>query len=127
MSPALHAAMKPYFEGQGFVPGLDHVDAGMLAAAIASLGPSNMELIALFKRLDEVLLDVTPKQRNLLVVGLLEGLQSQAINAGQSFDMWTPMLGPIATTYWNAIAAVWRGEMAPDDFNQLVENGIAGD
>lgn len=124
LSPALGQAMRRYIESDSFVPGLDYVDAGTLAAAIADLGSSNLELVAFFRSLDELLLEATPGQRNLLVVGLLEGIQGQTLNRGQNLDTWSPLLGPIAAQYWQAISAVWHGEMSSGDFNHLVESRI---
>lgn len=121
-STALRLAMRPYFDSEAYAPGLDYVDAGMLATAVADLGSADPEGLGdFFLRLEEVLVDPDASKRKVAVVGLLESLQSQLMNRGEPLGPWVDRLGPVATRYWDVVNDMWRGQITPAEFNRIVE------
>jgi hypothetical protein len=60
--------------------------------------------------------------RKLIIVGLLEDIQSASMNQGQPLEEWVRWLGPTTLVGWRHIERLWAGSISPADFNAFVES-----
>ena len=93
---------------------------GALASAIVDLFASGAteDFARFFSNVEQSLGD--DSQRNLVVVGLLEGIQNVSLNRGLGIDAFGQWLGPITDRYWRALMDFWAGRITPQEFNASI-------
>lgn len=77
-----------------------------------------------FSALESQLASASPESRELLVVGLLEDLQTLSLNEGLSLDAWAQWLGPRTLEGWEVMKAYWDGGLARDGLSAFIASGV---
>ena len=99
-----------------------HVAIGNLAHELVRVaqGSASIDFSPVFATIEE-LLRGPAETRNLVVVGMLEGLQNNSQNNGLPLSRWEPYLQPRTREAWTAVVDMWAGRRSPRDFNRLVD------
>ena len=105
--PSFADAWRAHRESPEWEP-LAFVDAGRLARHMVDLYRSGhtSELPATFAEIER-LLTTEPQLRDLLVVGLLEGIQNHAGHAGLSADVFYGYMGARTIEAWDELNGFW--------------------
>jgi hypothetical protein len=57
----------------------------------------------LFRAVEELLQEATPSVRELITVGLLEGIQNVSLSRSVSLESWESWLGPLTSEAWRNV------------------------
>lgn len=101
-------------------PDLPYVALGTLATLIADEPPTD-HLAPLFRDLEVEIEAAPPPMRKLIVVGLIEDLQTTLLNHGLSLNEWEPLLGPQTLKMWLLVEGLWAGTTSPAAFNAEID------
>ena len=99
---------------------LPYVALGHLAGRLIAVDRAHpgTDFTPFFQEVERQIASGDSTIRNLMIVGLLEGIQTAAPNDG---ERWEPLLGPSTREAWSALNDAWLGRMAPAEFNKLVD------
>jgi len=108
------------------LPPEPYVAIGTLANEMVRLARSsaNTDFRGLFTTIEELLAG-PPATRNLLIVGMLEDLQTCSLSAGLPLERWNLFLGPRTREAWQAVIDMWAGRRSAKDFNHFVDGGAS--
>src|SRR5437867_3568780 len=102
------------------IPEPDHDDADLAYVIGANtawflrdalIGGDTGYFPALFERIEELIVEGSPRARNLAVLGVLEDLQNATLQANRRPDEWRIWLGPKSELAWIAVDAFWNGDL----------------
>lgn len=80
------------------------------------------DLSPLFAQVETRLLGADAEERALLIVGLLEDLQTASLNRGLALVTWEPLFGERTRTAWAKVIDLWSGILPPAEFNEFVKS-----
>lgn len=100
-----------------------YVASGALARVLvdALVEGRTEDLVTVFEPLEGMLSTATGEARELLITGLLEGIQNVSLNRNVALDQWVALLGARTKGAWDAVDEMWSGRMSPAAFNAFVE------
>ena len=121
--PVLEVWWERYGASDEFMPEHPYPAIGELAHLVveAHRAGGNDGIGQFFRNVESALQAASHSNRKLLVVGLLEGLQNAALNAGIGFDGLSGDFGQVTRQYWLALNELWAGRVSPVSFNRLID------
>jgi hypothetical protein len=123
--PALEPDWKKYLEVCGAEDPGAYIDAGEIASIVVDLfrRSDTGGLPRLFERAEELLREGDGEARNLVVVGLFEGLQNVASHEPFGYAVFRQWLGPLSAKAWDQLEETWNGKTGLSDVVRA-ERGI---
>jgi hypothetical protein len=123
---AADEAIRPKWDDQMRFDGVGvdtpYVAMGVLARVIYDQSTEHgVDLRDVFAAIEAELVSADGTARNLLIVGLLEGLQNVSLNRGRAVDTWVRWMGPATLAGWRMVERLWDGSISPADFNAFVD------
>jgi hypothetical protein len=90
-----------------------YIHAGALAAHLLALhrAGDREEFPAVGAAIERLHTDGDHSVRELMTIGVLEGIQNVWGNSGAQPDQFLPFLGPLSTTAWHDLNRFWAGEI----------------
>ncbi|HEX6493706.1 MAG TPA: hypothetical protein VF112_09350, partial [Candidatus Dormibacteraeota bacterium] len=94
----------------------------LVAELVAAVTASQTEhLDGLFHVAERLLEEGSREVRELVAVGLLEGLQDRSLKASVPLDAWEGWLGPRSRTVWTILAPLWGDEAGAEEVRLRIE------
>ncbi|MBI5289022.1 MAG: hypothetical protein HY873_08615 [Chloroflexi bacterium] len=76
-----------------------------------------------FEELEGLLARADPAERELLVVGFVEGLQNVSLNNEVPLSRWDPWLRDLTREGWDVISGFWSGKLKKGSLDIYLQTG----
>jgi hypothetical protein len=90
----------------------EYIDIAVVAQYLADSYSSNNThfMPTFFATVEDILVNGHPKQKEMIVIGLLETLQNVTSHRHSGYQVFERWLGPATLTQWKALEVLWQGK-----------------